>query len=67
MLGYHMSSVNDSPNHFIVLDTISRKVKSVGMIAKVMMVEDHSGEGGKYLRFAAPRGDCRRQQEGEKQ
>ena len=59
-----MSSVNDSPNHFIVLDTISRKMKSVGMIAKVMMVEDHSEEGGKYPRLAAPRGDCRLQQEG---
>jgi hypothetical protein len=65
-----MSSVNDSPNYFIVLDTISRKMKSVGMIAKVMMVEDHSGEGGgKYpvTCLAAPRGDCRLQQEGEKQ
>jgi len=62
-----MSSVNDSPNHFIVLDTISRKMKSVGMIAKVMMVEDHSGEDGKYPLLAAPRGDCRLQQEGEKQ
>jgi hypothetical protein len=62
-----MSSVNDSSNHFIVLDAISRKMKSVGMIAKVMMVKDHSGEGGKYPRLAAPRGDCRRRQEGEKQ
>jgi hypothetical protein len=63
----HMSSVNDSPNHFVMPDAISRKMKSVGMIAKVMIVKDHSGEGGKYPRLAAPRGDCRRQQEGEKQ
>ena len=36
-----MSSVNDSSNHFIVLDAVSRGMKSMGMIAKVMRVEDH--------------------------
>ena len=29
-----MSSVNDSPNHLVVFDTISRGMKSVGMLAK---------------------------------
>lgn len=30
-----MSSVNDSPNHFMVLDAISRGMKSIGKIASV--------------------------------
>ena len=61
-----MSSVNDSPNHFIVLDAISRGMKSMGMIAKVMSVEDRIGEGGKNACLAALRSDCRGLQEGEK-
>lgn len=34
-----MSSVNDSPNHFMVLDAISRGVKSVAKIAKVTRLD----------------------------
>jgi hypothetical protein len=34
-----MSSVNDSPNHFIVLDAISRAMKSVGKLAKVTRLD----------------------------
>jgi hypothetical protein len=34
-----MSSVNDSPNDFMVLDTISRGMKSVGKIAKVTRLD----------------------------
>jgi protein tyrosine phosphatase len=30
-----MTSVNDTPNHFVVLDTISRGMKSVGKLAQV--------------------------------
>lgn len=33
------SSVNESPNHFMVLDAISRGVKSVGKIAKVTKLD----------------------------
>jgi hypothetical protein len=59
-----MSSLNDSPNHFIVLYAVSRGMKSLGMIAKVMRVEDHIQVGRKHPCLAALRGDCRR---GEKQ
>jgi len=62
-----MSSVKDSPNHFIVLDAVSRGMKSMGMIAKVMRVEEHIQQGRKLLCLAALRGDCRRPQAGEKQ
>jgi hypothetical protein len=65
MLGKYMSSVNDSPNHF-VLDAVSRGMNSIGMIAKVMRVEG-IGEGGKHACLAALRSDCRGLQEGEKQ
>jgi len=34
-----MSSVNDSPNHFILLDAISRGMKSVGKLAKVTRLD----------------------------
>lgn len=34
-----MSSVNDSPNHFMVLDAISRGMKSIGKIAKVTRID----------------------------
>ena len=34
-----MSSVNDSPNHFMVLDAISRGMKSVGKLAKVTRLD----------------------------
>ncbi len=34
-----MSSVNDSPNHFMVLDAISRGMKSIGKIAKVTRLD----------------------------
>jgi DNA-binding MarR family transcriptional regulator len=34
-----MSYVNDSPNHFMVLDAISRGMKSVGKIAKVTRLD----------------------------
>jgi DNA-binding MarR family transcriptional regulator len=34
-----MSSVNDSPNHFMVLDAISRGMKSTGKIAKVTKLD----------------------------
>jgi DNA-binding IclR family transcriptional regulator len=34
-----MPSVNDSPNHFMVLDAISRGMKSVGKIAKVTRLD----------------------------
>ncbi|AIC16358.1 MarR family transcriptional regulator [Nitrososphaera viennensis] len=34
-----MSSVNDSPNHFMVLDAISRGMKSIGKIAKVTKLD----------------------------
>jgi len=61
-----MSSVNDSPNHFIVLDVVSRGMKSM-VIANVMRMEDHIAECGKNACLAALRGDCRRRQEGEKQ
>lgn len=33
------SSMNDSPNHFMVLDAISRGVKSIGKIAKVTKLD----------------------------
>jgi hypothetical protein len=35
-----MSSVNDSPNHFMVLDAISRGMKSVGKLAKVTRLDE---------------------------
>src|SRR5215467_12947117 len=47
-----MSSVNDSLNHFIVLDAVSRGIKSMGIIAKVMRV-DGIEEGGKNACLAA--------------
>jgi hypothetical protein len=34
-----MSSVNDSPNHLMMLDAISRGMKSVGKIAKVTRLD----------------------------
>ncbi len=34
-----MSSVNDSPNHFMVLDAISRGMKPVGKLAKVTSLD----------------------------
>ena len=34
-----MSSVNDNPNHFMVLDTISRGMKPVGKLAKVTRLD----------------------------
>lgn len=49
-----MSSVNNSPNHFMMLYAISRGMKSTGMIAKVtrldkalveMMVNDPVSQG----------------------
>jgi hypothetical protein len=61
-----MSYVNDSPNHFIALEAVSRGMKSMGMIAKVMRGDNHIGEGVNIL-LAARSGDCRRPQEGEKQ
>src|SRR5262249_50365153 len=68
---HYMSSVNDNPNRFMVLDAISRGMKLVGKLAKVtrldmvlvaMMIND----------LAAPPGNCREEslircQEGEKQ
>ena len=35
-----MSSVNDSPNHFMVLDAISRGMKPVGKLAKVTSLDN---------------------------
>ena len=58
-----MSSVNDSPNRFIVLDTVSMGRK---IIAKVISV-DGTEEGGKNACIAALRNDCRELPEGEKQ
>jgi hypothetical protein len=34
-----MSSVNDSPNHSMVLDAISRGMKPVGKLAKVTRMD----------------------------
>ena len=34
-----MSSVNESPNHFLVLDAISRGIKPVGKLAKVTRLD----------------------------
>ena len=34
-----MSSVNDSPNHFVVLDAISRGMKPVGKLARVTRLD----------------------------
>jgi len=34
-----MSSVNDNPNHFMMLDAISRGMKPVGKLAKVMRLD----------------------------
>jgi hypothetical protein len=34
-----MSSVNDNPNHFMVLDAISRGMKPVGKLAKVTRLD----------------------------
>ena len=34
-----MSFVNDGPNHFIVLDAISRGMKSVGKLTKVTRLD----------------------------
>jgi type II secretory pathway component PulC len=36
---YHVSSVNDNPNHFMVLDAISRGMKPVGKLAKVTRLD----------------------------
>jgi hypothetical protein len=58
-----MSSVNDSPNRFILLDTVSRRRK---IIAKVMSV-DGIGQGGKNAGLAALHSDRMELQEGEKQ
>jgi len=61
-----MSCVNDSTNHFIVLDAVSRGMRSMGMIANVIRMEDIA-EYGKNACLAALRGDCRQRQGGENQ
>jgi hypothetical protein len=56
-----MSSVNDSPNHFMGLDAISTE-KSVGKIGKVTRLDKALVVMvGKRPRLAAPRGDCRKE------
>jgi len=62
-----MSCVNDGTNHFIVLDAVSRGMKSMGMIANVIRMEDDIAEYGKNTCLATLRGDCRQRQGGEKQ
>jgi len=61
-----MSSINDNINHFIVLNTVSRGMKSMGIIAKVMRL-DGIEEGGKNACLAALRNYCRELPKGEKQ
>jgi hypothetical protein len=57
-----MSSVNDSSNHFMVFDAISREMKSVGKIGKITRLEEAPrGDGGKQPHLAEPRGDCRKE------
>jgi hypothetical protein len=68
-----MSSVNDSPNHFVVPDAISRGMKPVGKLARVTRLDKDLLEMMvKRPRLSAAKGDCRkeglfRRQEGEKQ
>lgn len=68
-----MSFVNDGPNHLIVLDAISRGMKSVSKVNQGHEAgQGLCGDGGKRPRLAALRRDCRkeglfRRQEGEKQ
>jgi hypothetical protein len=68
-----MSFGNDSPNHSMVLDAISRGMKSVSKVNQGHEAgEGPRGDGGKRPRLAALRPDCRkealfRRQEGEKQ
>ena len=68
----HMSSVNDSPNHFVMPDAISRGMKPMGKLARSTRRDKDFGDDGKRPRLAAGPGDCRkeglfRRQEGEKQ
>jgi hypothetical protein len=54
-----MSSVNDSPNHLMVLDAISRGMKPVGKLAKVTRLDKALVETVvNDLRVAAPRDDA---------
>jgi hypothetical protein len=68
-----MLFVNDSPNHLVVLDAISRGMKSVSKVNQGHKPgQDPRGDGGKRPRLAALRRDCIkeglfRRQEGEKQ
>jgi hypothetical protein len=68
-----MSSVNDSPNHLMVLDAISRGMKPVGKLAKVTRLDKALVETVvNDPRLAAPPDDCRteglfRRQKEEKQ
>jgi hypothetical protein len=65
-----MSSVNDSPNHLMMLDAISRGGKSVGKIAKVTRLDRALVE--MVVNGLVSQRGCRmeglfRRQEGEKQ
>ena len=50
-----MSSVNDSPNHFMILYAISRGMKSVGEIVKVTRLDKAIVEND--MTSATPCGD----------
>jgi hypothetical protein len=53
-----MSFVNDSPNHLIVHDAISRGMKSVSKVNQGLKPEqDPRGDAGKRLRLATLRRD----------
>ena len=68
-----MSSVNDNPNHFMVLDAISRGMKPVGKLAKVTRLNKALVETvvncpvSQLLGVIAEKKGFFRRQEGEKQ
>jgi len=56
-----MSFVNDGPKHLIVLDAISRGMKSVSKVNQGHEAgQGPCGDGGKRPRLAALRRDCRK-------